>query len=75
MLHPLRCTLLLLLTLTHVDLADAQNKPSHITVKVDLVAYGESIPGLVLTSASKKKMTTALAFRDSKTLKYKAPAS
>ncbi len=73
MLHSRLCSLFLFFTLTHVDLADAQDKPSHVSVKVDLVAYGESIPGLEFTSGSKKQTSTALAFCYSKTLKYRGP--
>lgn len=50
-----------------------QGQSSHVRVRVDLVAFGETISGLVLSSSSNKKPVTALAFRYSETLVYKGP--
>jgi hypothetical protein len=55
----------------------AQNKEdasSWVSTKINLVAFGEDIPGLVLSSSNKKKTTTALAFTYSKPLTYHGPS-
>jgi hypothetical protein len=44
-----------------------------VSMKVDLVAWGESIPGLTLKSAKGKAPATALSFRYSKPLNYAGP--
>jgi hypothetical protein len=45
-----------------------------VAMKIDLVAWGESIPGLTLKSAKGKDPVTALAFRYSKPVSYSGPA-
>jgi hypothetical protein len=44
-----------------------------VSMKVDLVAWGESIPGLTLKSAKGKDPVTALSFRYSKAVNYAGP--
>ncbi len=44
-----------------------------VSLKVDLVAWGEDIPGLSLKSAGKGQPVTALAFRYSKPVAYTGP--
>ena len=44
-----------------------------VSMKIDLVAWGESIPGLTLKSAKGKEPLTALAFRYSKAVSYSGP--
>jgi hypothetical protein len=45
-----------------------------VSMKIDLVAWGESIDGLTLKSAKGKDPVTALAFRYSKPVSYSGPA-
>lgn len=54
-------------------LASAQSD-AQVSMKIDLVAWGESIPGLTLKSAKGKDPATALAFRYSKPVSYSGPA-
>ena len=44
-----------------------------VSMKIDLVAWGESIPGLTLKSPKGKEPLTALAFRYSKAVNYSGP--
>ena len=60
-----------LLTLVFVAIASAAS--AQVSVKADLVAWGEDIPGLTLKSASKGDPVTALAFRYSKPVQYSGP--
>ncbi len=46
---------------------------AQVSLKVDLVAWGEDIPGLSLKSAGKGEPVTALAFRYSKPIAYTGP--
>lgn len=47
---------------------------AQVSMKIDLVAWGESIPGLTLKSAKGRDPVTALAFRYSKPVSYSGPA-
>lgn len=53
--------------------ASAQSD-AQVSMKVDLVAWGESIEGLTLKSAKGKDTITALAFTYSKPVSYSGPA-
>lgn len=53
--------------------SSAQGEPQ-VSMKIDLVAWGDSIPGLTLKSAKGKDPVTALPFRYSKPVKYSGPA-
>lgn len=46
---------------------------AQVSLKVDLVAWGDDIPGLSLKSAGKGEPVTALAFRYSKAISYNGP--
>jgi len=54
--------------------ASAQSAGNDVSMKIDLVAWGESIAGLSLKSASSDKTFTALSFRYSKPVSYAGPA-
>jgi hypothetical protein len=47
---------------------------AQVSMKIDLVAWGESISGLTLKSAKGRDPVTALAFRYSKPVSYSGPA-
>jgi len=47
---------------------------SSVAMRLDLVAWGDNIPGLTLKSGKKKKTITALAFRYSDPVSYSGPA-
>ena len=54
--------------------ASAQSPGAGVSMKVDLVAWGESISGLSLKSAKSENTVTALAFQYSKPVNYAGPA-
>lgn len=59
------------LTLAFVAIASAAS--AQVSLKADLVSWGEDIPGLTLKSAGKGEPVTALAFRYSKPVRYSGP--
>lgn len=67
-------TLALAASLLTTISASAQSAGNDVSMKVDLVAWGESISGLSLKSASSDKTLTALSFRYSKPVSYSGPA-
>ena len=60
-----------LLTLVFVAIASAAS--AQVSLKADLVSWGEDIQGLTLKSAGKGEPVTALAFRYSKPVHYSGP--
>ena len=66
-----RLSVLLILGLTGFNsyAQEPDNQPK-VSLKINLVAWGEDIPGLRIKSKSKAKETTALGFRYSKPLNY-----
>ena len=53
--------------------ATAQKSSEQVSMKIDVVAWGESISGLTLKSEGANKPVTAYAFRYSKPLNYSGP--
>jgi len=60
-----------LLALVFTALASVAS--AQVSLKADLVSWGEDIPGLTLKSAGKGEPVTALAFRYSKPVSYSGP--
>jgi hypothetical protein len=60
-----------LLTLVFAVIATAAS--AQVSLKADLVSWGEDIPGLTLKSAGKGEPVTALAFRYSTPVRYSGP--
>lgn len=54
--------------------ASAQSAGNDVSMKIDFVAWGETISGLSLKSASSDSTITALSFRYSKPVSYSGPA-
>lgn len=61
-------------TLLALGIALAQTTLAQVAMRIDLVAWGESIPGLTLKDRSGTP-TTALSFRYSKSIPYNGPAT
>lgn len=68
-----RIPVLLTAIMSLASSASAQSNPAEVSMKVDLVAWGESISGLSLKSGNAKNPVTALAFRYSTPLTYSGP--
>ena len=58
---------------TFVFVAIATTASAQVSIKADLVSWGEDIPGLTLKSGGKGEPVTALAFRYSKPVHYSGP--
>jgi hypothetical protein len=69
----LSATVVFLAFMTGAPAAMGQAQQPEVSMRIDLIAWGESIPGLTLKSPTTGQPTTALAFRYSKPISYSGP--